>query len=95
MEEKFKIKFWKEPYNSEAAFSFDIDAYLTTAIASKTIVESTENYHIVLTDIGLNSLFGEFDIVKQNGLWELSDGDSVELKFLKWSIISSLDYFLK
>ncbi len=54
-----------------------------------------DTFHVRLTDIGLNSLLGEFDILRQNELWQTSDKDSVELNFLKWNIIIELSKQMK
>lgn len=92
---EFKITFWKEPYKSDNSFVKDIESYLTSATITKSSDTTTDRFHVRLTDIGLNSLFGEFDIMRQNGLWQTSDKDSVELNFLKWNIINELTSRLK
>jgi hypothetical protein len=93
--EEFKITFWKKPYNAENSFVKDDVTFLTSAIITKTTERTTETFHVKLNDIGLNSLFGEFDIIRQNGLWETSDQDSAELNLLKWSICEVLMNRLK
>lgn len=93
--EKFKITFWKEPYNAETAFVKDIESFVTSANITKTTDGMIDTFHVRLTDIGLNSLYGEFDIFRQNELWQTSDQDSVELNFLKWNIITELSNQMK
>jgi len=88
--EEFKIVFWKEPYQAGDTFIRNIESFVTTAIVKKSMDGTTETFHIKLTDIGLNSLYGEFDIVKANGFWQTSDQDPVELNVLKWNIIHML-----
>lgn len=93
--EEFKITFWKEPFNSDNSFGKSIDFMTTSAIITKSIEKSTERYHVKLTDIGLDSLYGEFHILKINGRWQTSDLDSREMNFLKWNIICELENNLK
>lgn len=93
--EEFKITFWKERYNADNSFVKVIESFVTSATITKSTNEMTDKFHVKLTDIGLNSLYGEFDILRHNGLWQTSDEDSVELNFLKWNIISELSYQLK
>ena len=93
--EEFKITFWKEPYNAENSFVKDIESFVTTAINNKSTVGTNDTFHVRLNDIGLHSLFGEFDIVRQNGFWQTSDRDSIEMNFLKWNIIRELSDRLK
>jgi len=93
--EEFKITFWKERYNSEISFVKDIESYLTSAIITKSTNGIIDTFHVKLSDIGLNSSFGEFDILRHNGHWETSDSDKVELNFLKWNIIAELSDRLK
>jgi hypothetical protein len=88
---EFKITFWKEPYNAENSFVKDIESFVTTAIVNKRTEGFSEIFHVKLTDIGLQSLHGEFDIIRHNGLWQTSDQDSAELNFLKWNIIRGLE----
>ena len=93
--EEFKITFWKEPYNAEISFVKDIESYVTSASITKSTDGMTDTFHVRLTDIGLLSIYGEFDILRQNELWQTSDQDSVDLNFLKWNIISELTHRLK
>ena len=93
--EEFKITFWKEPFNSDNSFGKSIDFMTTSAIITKSIEKSTERYHVKLTDIGLDSLYGEFHILKINGRWQTSDLDSTEMNFLKWNIICEFENNLK
>ena len=88
--EAFKITFWKEPFNSDNSFVKDIESYLTSAKITKSVDKINDRFRVKLLDIGLDSLYGEFDINRQNGLWHTSDQDSVELNFLKWNIIIEL-----
>lgn len=88
--EDFTITFWKEPYNADNAFVKDTESYVTSAIITKSEESFNEQFHVKLIDIGLNSLYGEFIILRRNGLWQTSDQDSVELNFLKWNIIREL-----
>ncbi len=93
--EEFKITFWKEPYNAENSFVKDIESFVTSANITKTTDETIDTFHVQLLDIGLDSLHGEFDILRQNELWQTSDQDSVELNFLKWNIIIELSNLMK
>lgn len=93
--QEFKITFWKKPYNSETSFVKDFESIVTSAIVVMTTNKAIDTFHIKLTDIGLDSLYGEFDIVRNNGFWKTSDNDSVELNFLKWNIISELSILFK
>lgn len=93
--EYFNITFWKEPYHFENSFVKDTEPFRTSAIITKSIEKTTETFHVKLNDIGLNSLYGEFNIVRQNGLWQISDQDSDELNLLKRNIIEELMNKLK
>jgi hypothetical protein len=93
--EEFKITFWKEPYNAEISFVKDAESLVTSATITKSTDGITDTFHVRLIDIGLNSLYGEFDILRQNELWQTSDQDSVELNFLKWNIIIELSNQMK
>lgn len=93
--EEFKITFWKEPYNAENSFVKDIESFVTSATIKKSTVGHNDTFHVRLKDIGLHSLYSEFDIVRQNGFWQTSDRDSVEMNFLKWNIIRELSNRLK
>ncbi len=85
--DEFKITFWKEPYNAENSYVKDIDSFVTSATINKTTDGRLDTFHVKLTDIGLNSFYGEFYILRENGFWKTTDQDSVELNFLKWNII--------
>lgn len=93
--EEFKITFWKEPYNADNSFVKDINSFLTSATITKSSDGNTHIFKVKLNDIGMNSLYGEFNILRQNGFWKTADSDSVELNFLKWNIISELSILLK
>lgn len=88
--EEFNITFWKEPFNPENSFVKDTDSFKTSATITKFTVKKHETFHVILNDIGLNSLYGEFDILRQNGFWQSSDQDSDELIQLKKNIIEEL-----
>ena len=92
---EFKITFWREPYNSDSSFVKDINSYLTSATITKFSDKIFERFHVKLTDIGLHSLYGEFDIICKNGQWQTIDHDSIELNFLKWNIIFELSNHLQ
>ena len=89
--EKFNIIFWKEPYKADNSFLNGIESYITSAIIHKSIKGMTEVFLIHLQDIGLKSLFGDFEIIRQNGYWQTSDKDSAEFNLLKWNIINALE----
>lgn len=93
--ETFKIVFWKKPYVSDDSFVESEDSFLTSAIVSKEINSLGEVYHIKLIDIGLQSLYGEFDIICKNGFWQSADFDTLEFNFLKSNIISAIDFLNK
>lgn len=93
--EKFKITFWKVQFNEDNSFIKKAESFLVTANITKSTEETTEIYQVKLNDIGLNSLFGEFEIVRQNNLWQTSDQDSKELNLLKMNIIEVLNNQLK
>ena len=93
--EKFEITFWKERYNPDNSFDKNIDFFITSAVITKSTNENKEIFHVDLKDIGLNSTFGNFEILRLNGMWQTSDKDSVELNFLKWNIISELSHLMK
>lgn len=88
--EKFNITFWKEPLNEDNSFVRDTIALKTSATITKFTEKTHETFHVKLNDIGLNSLYGDFDIVRQNGFWQTSDQDSDELNHLKKNIIEAL-----
>jgi hypothetical protein len=90
--EKLKITFWKMPYNAEDSFLKDINSFLASAEISKFSKGSNDIFRVKLSDIGLDSLYGEFDIIRKNGFWQTSDTDSAEFNFLKWNIIGELDH---
>lgn len=93
--EEYRITFWKEPYNSEISFVKDIDSFLTSAIITKKTDGALDTFNVRLTDIGLYSLYGEFEILRKNEIWQTSDQDTVELNFLKWNIITQLSNQIK
>lgn len=93
--EEFKISFWKEPYNSEISFVKDTESFMTSATITKSTVGITDTYHVRLTDIGLDSLYGEFDILRHSELWQTTDEDSNELNLLKRNIIIELSNQMK
>jgi len=93
--EEFKITFWKKPENSTDSFVANTESYITSATVTKSTNGMTEIFHVKLTDIGLDSLHGEFDIIRQDGFWQITDQDSVELQSLKWNIIEVLLLQLK
>jgi len=88
----FKVLFWKTPFVTEIDFVPDTNTYITSATVTQTIDDLSDIFHIKLNDIGLNSLFGEFDIIRKNGYWQTTDKDGAELNFLKWNIICSLEF---
>lgn len=88
--EKFILTFWKEPYNSKSSFVKEVDDYLTSALVTVSENDGQKIFHIKLTDIGLDSKFGEFDIFKRDLFWKTSDRESEEFLFLKSNIISAL-----
>jgi hypothetical protein len=88
--EKIKITFWKESFNPENSFLKEINNFLTSAEVIKTETKDNENYHIKFNDIGLDSLYGELNIVRRNKRWITSTEDAPELTFLKWNIIGAL-----
>ena len=93
--EKFKITFLKEPYNADNAFIKETKCFITSADIIKSTSGIVDTFFIKLSDIGLDSLHGEFNIVKNNGLWKTSDQDSGELNLLKRNIIYELDRLQK
>ncbi len=93
--EKFKITFLKEPYNADNAFIKETKGFITSADIIKSTSGIVDTFFIKLSDIGLDSLHGEFNIVKNNGLWKTSDQDSGELNLLKRNIIYELDRLQK
>lgn len=93
--EKFKITFFKEPYNADNAFIQETKGFITSAGVTKSTSGTVETFDIKLNDIGLNSLHGEFSIVRHNGFWKTSDQDSGELNLLKQNIITEIDQLLK
>lgn len=88
---KFKITFYKEPYNADNAFGHDTKGFLTSADVTKSSSGGIDTFTVKLNDIGLNSLFGEFNIIRNNGSWSTSDKDSQELILLKQNIIYEID----
>ena len=89
--EEFNITFWKEPYKADNPFFNGIESYITSAIIHKSIMGMTEIFFIHLQDIGLNSLYGDFEIIRLDGYWQASDKDSAEFNLLKWNIINALE----
>lgn len=88
---EFSITFWKEPYNSGSEYVKNIESFLTTAIVTQSSDGDIETFHIKLADIGLDSEYGEFDIIRNDGLWQTTDLDSAKHNLLKWNIIGALD----
>lgn len=88
--EKFKITFWIKPLYDDDPFIKNSEPYLTSANITKSTFQTIESYHVQLDDIGMNSLFGEFEIIRENGNWQTSDQDSQDLNSLKWNIIEKL-----
>jgi hypothetical protein len=95
IKEKFKIIFWQVQANEKGFIIPNIDLYLSYAIVTKSTDNFTEIYHIELEDIGLSSLFGEFDLIRENNLWQISDQDSQEFRLIKSSIIEAIEFQLK
>jgi hypothetical protein len=88
--ETFEITFLNKPCNGESSFVKYTETFLIAAIVTKSEEGLTDRFHITLKDIGLNSLYGEFDILRKNGMWQTSDRDSAELINLKRDIIIEL-----
>lgn len=93
--EKFKITFLKEPYTVDNAFIQETKGFITSADITKSTSGIVDTFVIKLNDIGLNSLHGEFNIVRHDGFWKTSDQDSGELNLLKQNIITELDQLQK
>lgn len=87
---EFNITFWKEPYKADNPFSNGIEGYITSARIHKSTKGKTEIFLIHLQDIGLKSLYGNFEIICQDGYWQISDKDSAEFNLLKWNIINAI-----
>lgn len=84
------ITFLKQPCNAENSFLKDSNAFVTSAAITMFNYGDTEIFNVKLNDIGLNSLYGKFEISRQNGNWKTTDIDSCELNSLKMDIISAL-----
>ena len=69
--EKFKITFLKEPYNSENTFIQETKGFITSADITKSTSGIVDTFIVKLNDIGLNSLHGEFNIVRHDGFWKI------------------------
>ncbi len=93
--EIFKIVFKQESYNKENAFVPNVEYYLTSAIITKSIDNDEERYKVKLNDIGLDSRFGEFFMVRKNGFWQSTDQDDVEFNLLKHNITTRIEEMLK
>lgn len=89
--EIFKIIFSKEPYNKEDSFVNETESFLTSATITKSTNVVEDIYQVKLNDIGLDSLYGEFVIVKKNGFWQSTDKDDVKFNLLKWNITRRLE----
>lgn len=88
--EEFKIIFKKDSYVPESSFFNYTEPIITSATVRKSSIGIIEVFHIALTDIGLNSFYGEFEIIRENGFWKTSDQDSMEFNLLKRNIIEAL-----
>jgi hypothetical protein len=66
--ETFEITFLNKPCNGESSFVKYTETFLIAAIVTKSEEGLTDRFHITLKDIGLNSLYGEFDILRKNGM---------------------------
>jgi len=88
---KINLTFWKEPYNINEPFNLELKNFITSAEVIKSQKNNSETFFVILKDIGLKSQFGDFEIVREDGIWKTSDIESRELNFLKWSIISALE----
>lgn len=88
---KINLTFWKEPYKINEPFNLELKNFITSAEVSKSQKNTTETFFVILKDIGLQSQFGDFEIVREDGIWKTNDIESRELNFLKWSIISALE----
>jgi hypothetical protein len=89
----FTLTFFIEN-NEEKSFIPDNDKIITSAQIGQIIDGSEEIFQIQLNDIGLKSVYGDFEIVRENGLWKTTDKDSMELNILKRSIIYAIDHKL-
>ena len=87
---KFIISFIYVPYNVESTFVPDLNMIQTTATIMHTKEKNISIFHVKLNDIGLDSLFGEFNIIIDTNFWQVSDVDSNELNKLKENIINEL-----
>mgnify|MGYP001557722364 CR=1 FL=1 len=89
--EHFKIIFSKEPYNKEDSFVNGTESFLISATITKSTNGVEDIYQVKLNDIGLDSLYGEFVIVKKNGFWQSTDKDDLKFNLLKWNITRRLE----
>lgn len=89
------MTFYAEPYNADNAFVKETKGFTTSADIIKSTNGTVDSFAVKLDDIGLNSLHGEFNIVRDKGFWKTSDQDSGELNLLKRNIITELDQLSK
>lgn len=89
---EYKILFWYKPFPQEDDFVKDTNHFLTSALIKETRCDGVDIFHVRLLDIGLNSLYGEFDITRKDGYWQTFDIDGSELNYLKTNIGWTLEF---
>ena len=87
---EFKITFLKEQYKTDSPFSVGSESYITSASITKNINGEIEIFHVRLDDIGLHSIYGEFDLLCKNSMWLFNENDSREFNLLKKNIVNEL-----
>jgi len=86
----FTLTFFIEN-SDEKSFIPDNDKIITSAQICQIIDGGKEVFQIILDDIGLKSVYGDFEIVRENGLWKTTDKDSVKFNIIKRSIMYAID----
>ena len=86
----FALTFFIEN-SDEKSFIPDNDKIITSAQICQIIDGDKEVFQIILDDIGLKSVYGDFEIVRGNGLWKTTDKDSVKFNIIKRSIMYAID----
>lgn len=86
----FTLTFFIEN-RDEKSWIPDNDKIITSAQICKIIDGTKEIFQIILNDIGLKSVYGDFEIVRENGLWKTTDKDSMKFNTVKRNIMFAID----
>ena len=88
----FKIQFMNVPYANANSFFKSEESSVVDADIEVKETEKSQIFAITLEDIGLKSLFGEFEIEKEkdSNFWRVDGTKGLDFVTLQYSIISAL-----